>query len=156
MDITLIAAGNRMPAWVNDGYQEYARRMPRECRLKLIEIPLGQRGKSGSTQRAIDAEGKRMLDAVAAGQRVIALDVRGTPWSTPQLAAQLELWMQDGRDVALLIGGPDGLSEACLARAGQQWSLSPLTLPHPLVRVVLAEQLYRAWTITTGHPYHRD
>ena len=155
MDINLIAVGTRMPAWINEGYREYARRMPRECCLKLTEIPLGQRGKSASAQRAVEAEGKRMLEAAPAGQRVIALDVRGQSWSTAQLAAQLELWMQDGRDVALLIGGPDGLSANCLARAEQRWSLSPLTLPHPLVRVVLAEQLYRAWTVTTGHPYHR-
>jgi 23S rRNA (pseudouridine1915-N3)-methyltransferase len=155
MDINLIAVGTRMPAWINDGYREYARRMPRECCLKLTEIPPGQRTRSASVPRAIEAEGKRMLDAASPGQRVIALDVQGQGWSTRQLADQLRLWMQDGRDVALLVGGPDGLSEACLARAEQRWSLSPLTLPHPLVRVVLAEQLYRAWTVTTGHPYHR-
>ena len=144
-----------MPGWVNDGYQEYARRLPRECSLALKEIPLGQRPKSVSVERAIADEGARMLAAVSPQQRVIALDVKGRGWSTQQLAGQLELWMQDGRDVSLLVGGPDGLSQDCLARAEQCWSLSPLTLPHPLVRVLLAEQLYRAWSVTTGHPYHR-
>ncbi|MCO6411529.1 MAG: 23S rRNA (pseudouridine(1915)-N(3))-methyltransferase RlmH [Thiogranum sp.] len=155
MEINLIAAGTRMPAWINDGYREYARRMPRECHLTLTEIALGPRGKSAPTQRAVEAEGRRMLDAAAPGERVIALDVQGQDWSTEQLAGQLRMWMQDGRDVALLVGGPDGLSADCLARAEQRWSLSPLTLPHPLVRVLIAEQLYRAWTLTTGHPYHR-
>ena len=144
-----------MPSWINDGYQEYARRLPRECRLSLTEIPLGQRSKSAGPERAIAEESNRMLAAVSPRQRVIALDVKGRAWSTKQLAAQLETWLQDGRDVNLLVGGPDGLSADCLARAEQRWSLSPLTLPHPLVRVLLAEQLYRAWTVTTGHPYHR-
>jgi len=144
-----------MPGWVNDAYQEYARRLPRECSLKLVEIPLGSRAKSKPVERAIAEEGKRMLSAISEGQRVIALDVGGRGWSTEQLAEQLKLWMQDGRNVSLLIGGPDGLAGDCLERAEQRWSLSPLTLPHPLVRVLLAEQLYRAWTLTTGHPYHR-
>jgi len=155
MDINLIAVGTRMPGWVNDAYQEYARRLPRECSLKLVEIPLGSRAKSKPVERAIAEEGKRMLSAISEGQRVIALDVGGRGWSTEQLAEQLKLWMQDGRNVSLLIGGPDGLAGDCLERAEQRWSLSPLTLPHPLVRVLLAEQLYRAWTLTTGHPYHR-
>lgn len=144
-----------MPAWVNDGYREYARRLPRECSLSLKEIAPGQRSRSRAVERAISEEGTRMLAAVSPNQRVIALDVRGRSWSTEQLAGQLEIWMQDGRDVSLLVGGPDGLWEDCLARAEQRWSLSPLTLPHPLVRVLLAEQLYRAWTVTNGHPYHR-
>jgi len=155
MDIKLIAVGTRMPAWVTEGYREYARRLPHECGLQLIEIPLGQRPRSGSVQRAVAEEGKRMLAATGAGPRVIALDVTGRGWSTGQLAEQLRLWLQDGRDVALLVGGPDGLAPGCLQRAEQRWSLSPLTLPHPLVRVVLAEQLYRAWSIINGHPYHR-
>ena len=155
MDINLIAVGTRMPGWVNDAYQEYARRLPRECSLKLVEIPLGSRARSKPVERAIAEEGKRMLSAISEGQRVIALDVGGRGWSTEQLAEQLKLWMQDGRNVSLLIGGPDGLAGDCLERAEQRWSLSPLTLPHPLVRVLLAEQLYRAWTLTTGHPYHR-
>jgi len=144
-----------MPAWVNDGYREYARRMPRECRLELCEIPLGQRSKSQPVERAVQDEGQRMLASVTQRQRVIALDVRGRSWSTGQLAARLGEWLQDGRDVSLLVGGPDGLSDACLQRAESSWSLSALTLPHPLVRVLLAEQLYRAWSLANGHPYHR-
>lgn len=156
MQIRLIAAGSRMPGWVSEGFREYARRMPRECALALTEIPLGRRGKSQPVERAIDEEGRRMLSAVGERQRVIALDVAGRGWSTEQLAGQLRGWLQDGRDLSLLIGGPDGLAADCLARAELRWSLSPLTLPHPLVRVLLAEQLYRAWTLVSGHPYHRS
>jgi 23S rRNA (pseudouridine1915-N3)-methyltransferase len=156
MQIRLIAAGTRMPAWVSEGYREYARRMPRECALALTEIPLGRRGKSQPPQRAVHEEGRRMLGAVGERERVIALDVAGRGCSTEQLAGQLRDWLQDGRDLSLLIGGPDGLAAECLARADQRWSLSPLTLPHPLVRVLLAEQLYRAWTLVSGHPYHRS
>jgi 23S rRNA (pseudouridine1915-N3)-methyltransferase len=155
MNINLIAVGTRMPAWVKEGYQEYARRLPRECRLNLTEIRLGQRGGSKNPERAVAEEGKRMLAEIAPGQHVIALDVKGHSWTTEQLAGQLQRWLQDGRDVSLLVGGPDGLFAPCLERAQQCWSLSPLTLPHALVRVLLAEQLYRAWTVTVGHPYHR-
>jgi len=155
MQIHLIAVGTRMPGWVSDGYSDYARRLPHECTLNLTEIPLAQRSKSQPVSRAIDDEGKRMQAAIGANQRVIALDVEGREWSTEQLAEQLTGWMQDGRGVSLLVGGPDGLAENCLQAAGQRWSLSPLTLPHPLVRVILAEQLYRAWSLNAGHPYHR-
>jgi len=155
MQINLIAVGTRMPAWVNDGYHEYARRMPRECRMALTEIPPGQRSKAQPVERAIQEEGRRMLAALAERERVIALDVRGRSWSTEQLAGEMRDWLQDGNDISLLVGGPDGLAADCLARAGQRWSLSPLTLPHPLVRVLLAEQLYRAWSLVNGHPYHR-
>jgi 23S rRNA (pseudouridine1915-N3)-methyltransferase len=144
-----------MPAWVDEGYNEYARRMPRECRLVLNEIPLARRSKSQVVERAIKEEGQRMLAALPDRQQVIALDVKGRSWSTEQLAKQLDGWRQDGRDVSLLVGGPDGLAAECLQRADQTWSLSALTLPHPLVRVVLAEQLYRAWSLNSGHPYHR-
>ena len=155
MNISLIAIGTRMPEWVNEGYREYARRLPRECRLKLTEIPLGQRARSKTVERAVAEEGKRMLAEISPGEHVIALDVKGRNWSTEQLAVQFQQWMLAGRDISLLVGGPDGLSAPCLERAQQRWSLSPLTLPHALVRVLLAEQLYRAWTLTVGHPYHR-
>jgi 23S rRNA (pseudouridine1915-N3)-methyltransferase len=155
MNISLIAIGTRMPAWVNEGYREYARRLPRECRLKLTEIPLGQRARSKTVERAVAEEGKRMLAEISPGEHVIALDVKGRNWSTEQLAVQFQQWMLAGRGISLLVGGPDGLSAPCLERAQQRWSLSPLTLPHALVRVLLAEQLYRAWTLTVGHPYHR-
>ena len=144
-----------MPAWVKEGYREYARRLPRECRLNLTEIPLGQRGGSKNPERAVAEEGKRMLAEISPGEHVIALDVKGRNWSTEQLAVQFQQWMLAGRGISLLVGGPDGLSAPCLERAQQRWSLSPLTLPHALVRVLLAEQLYRAWTVTVGHPYHR-
>lgn len=155
MRINLIAVGTRMPAWVEAGYREYARRMPRECSLTLTEIPSGRRSKAQPVERAVGEEGKRMLAAIDDRHRVVALDVGGCSWSTEQLAVELGDWLQDGRDVSLLVGGPDGLAADCLARAARRWSLSPLTLPHPLVRVVLAEQLYRAWTLNNGHPYHR-
>lgn len=155
MQINLIAVGTRMPAWVSDGYAEYARRMPRECALVLTEIAPGQRSKAQPVARAVQEEGRRMLAAIGGRQRVIALDVAGRAWSTEQLAEAMRDWLQGGEDVALLVGGPDGLDAQCLARAGQRWSLSTLTLPHPLVRVLLAEQLYRAWSLLNGHPYHR-
>ena len=155
MQIHLIAVGTRMPAWVTSGYEEYVRRMPHECGLRLVEIPLSKRGKNRSAPQNRREEGKAMLAAIPAQATVVALDVRGKAWSTETLAARLQDWLQGGRDVALLVGGPDGLDDACLARADLRWSLSALTLPHALVRVLLAEQLYRAWTVLQGHPYHR-
>jgi 23S rRNA (pseudouridine1915-N3)-methyltransferase len=155
MQIHLIAVGTRMPAWVSSGYEEYARRLPHECRLKLVEIPLSKRHKSQSALRNRAEEGGAMLAAIPAQAGVVALEVRGKAWSTETLAERLQDWLQAGRDVALMVGGPDGLADECLARADLSWSLSPLTLPHALVRVLLAEQLYRAWSILQGHPYHR-
>lgn len=156
MQIHLIAVGNRMPAWVSEAYHEYAKRLPRECALKLVEIAPGKRGVHADVKRIVRDEGERMLAAVPRDCQVIALEVGGKPWSTAQLAVQLEGWMQSGRDTALLVGGPEGMDEACRARADQLWSLSALTLPHPLVRVILAEQIYRAWSVMVGHPYHRE
>lgn len=156
MHIHLIAVGTRMPAWVQAGFEEYAKRMPRECDLRLVEIPLAKRGKGADIQRVRDEEGEKMLAALPRDCQVLALEVDGKAWSTQQLAAQIPPWLASGRDVALLVGGPDGLAAACRERAQQAWSLSPLTLPHPLVRVVLAEQLYRAWSLYKGHPYHRQ
>ena len=156
MQIKLIAVGTRMPAWVNEGYQEYVRRMPHECNMTLTEVPLAQRSKSQAIDRAINEEGKRMLAETRAQHRVIALDVKGKQRSTPQLASELEQWLMSGDNYSLLIGGPDGIAPECLAKAERRWSLGDLTLPHPLVRIILAEQLYRAWTITVNHPYHRE
>lgn len=155
MHIHLIAVGGRMPDWVEAGYGDYARRLPRECALRLVEIAPGRRGRNADIARIVRDEGERMLAAIPRDCHVVALEVGGRAWSTPQLAAQLEDWMRNGRDVALLVGGPEGLDDACRARADQRWSLSALTLPHPLVRVVLAEALYRAWSVLSGHPYHR-
>lgn len=155
MRIRLLAVGNRMPAWVEEGYNEYARRLPPDFQLELVELTPGHRGKNADIARAIRSEGDAMLAAIGKGDRVVALDVKGRPWSTPQLAEQAAQWRMDGRNISLLVGGPDGLDPRALALADQKWSLSALTLPHPLVRVVLAEQLYRAWTVLQGHPYHK-
>lgn len=144
-----------MPAWVAQGYAEYARRLPADCALRLVEIPAGKRGKGADIVRITQQEGEKMLAAVPKWARVVALDVKGRPWSTEVLSRELDAWRHDGRDVALLVGGPEGLAPECVARAEQRWSLSNLTLPHPLVRIVVAEQLYRAWSILHNHPYHR-
>ena len=155
MKLNLLAVGTKMPAWVTDGYQEYAKRMPRECSLQLHEIIPAKRGKSGSPSQWMREEGERILAAIPDNHHVVALDVQGKSWDTEALAEQLKSWMADGRDVSLIVGGPDGITDECLKRANQRWSLSALTLPHPLVRIVLAEQLYRAWTVLQNHPYHR-
>lgn len=145
-----------MPDWVTSGYQTYAQRMPRECELVLKEIPAGRRRRNEPPTRAIAEEGDRLLAAIPANSQVLALDERGEGWRTRELAERMRDWFGSGRDVALLVGGPDGLSESCLKRSERRWSLSPLTLPHPLVRVLLAEQLYRAISLIKGHPYHRE
>ncbi len=155
MKIRLIAIGGKMPRWVTEGYNEYAKRFPAEVSFELIELPLGHRGKGADLARAKKQEGDQMLAAIPKGDRVIALEVGGKSWSTEQLAEQLESWQMDGRNVSLLVGGPEGLDGRCVAMADQKWSLSALTLPHPLVRVLLVEQLYRACTILQGHPYHK-
>jgi len=155
MRIHLFAVGTRMPAWVSTGFREYAKRLPRECSLRLVEITPGRRGKSIPVERAIGEEGQQMLAALPRDCLVVALDVQGKSWTTPVLAARLQDWMSGGRDVALLVGGADGLASDCLARADLSWSLSKLTYPHALVRIIVAEQLYRAWSINAGHPYHR-
>lgn len=143
-----------MPDWVNTAYRDYARRLPHECRLELTEIAPGKRS-GGKPERAVADEDRRICEMLAGGDDVIALAVDGKAWSTEQLAAQMRHWLADGADRALLVGGPDGLGAQSLARAQRRWSLSPLTLPHPLVRVIVAEQLFRAHSILTGHPYHR-
>jgi 23S rRNA (pseudouridine1915-N3)-methyltransferase len=153
--LRLVAAGTRMPGWVTEGFADYAGRMPRECRLELKEVALGRRSRGADVARAKAEEGERLLAASESCMR-ICLDVRGAAVDTAGLAGKLGQWLQEGQDVALLVGGPDGLSEECLAAARWRWSLSPLTLPHALVRVLVAEQLYRAWTVLSGHPYHRE
>lgn len=143
-----------MPDWVAAGFDEYAKRFPRDLPLELAEIRLAPRPRGGDTERAISAEGERML-ARAGDARVVALESGGRLLDSGALAGELDRWRRDAHDVALLIGGPDGLAPACLERAEWRWSLSPLTLPHALVRIVVAEQLYRALAILRGHPYHR-
>ncbi|MFM2486322.1 23S rRNA (pseudouridine(1915)-N(3))-methyltransferase RlmH [Celerinatantimonas yamalensis] len=156
MKIQLIAVGTKMPTWVEQGFQEYARRFPKDLALELVEIPAGKRGKNADIRRILEKEGELTLAAVGRTNRIVCLEVQGNAWDTPELATQLERWKMDGRDVSLLIGGPEGLSPECVAAAEQHWSLSNLTLPHPLVRIVVAESLYRAWSLTANHPYHRE
>jgi len=155
MHIRILAIGNKMPSWVQQGYEEYAKRFPPSCTLELVEIPAEKRTKQSDINRITQREGEKILSAIKPNNRVIALDVNGKSWSTTQLAQHLAAWHHEGRNIDLLIGGPDGLANACLEKAEMKWSLSPLTLPHPLVRILLAEQLYRALTIMQGHPYHR-
>jgi 23S rRNA (pseudouridine1915-N3)-methyltransferase len=151
----LIAAGTRLPDWVNDGFREYQKRLRTPLVLELVEIPVATRRAGENPDRAILREGENMLAAVGRDDYVVALEVEAKSMTTGQVSAWLAERMRDGRPLALLIGGPDGLSDGCRARANQSWSLSPLTLPHALVRVVLAEQIYRAMSLLAGHPYHR-
>lgn len=144
-----------MPGWVEQGYDEYARRMPPESKIKLIEINAGKRSRNSDIKRLTRQEGEKMLATIPKGAKVVALDVLGKACSTEELAEELKDWQASGQDIAILIGGPEGLADECLKVAQLKLSLSRLTLPHPLVRVVLAEQLYRASTILKGHPYHK-
>lgn len=156
MRIHLLSVGRRMPDWVNSAFADYQKRLPPECQLQLLEIEPARRGKSQSPAQARDAEAGRLLKAIPPGAQVIALDERGKSLTSAALARRMQGWLQDGRDVALLVGGADGLAESCRQRAEWHWSLSELTLPHAMVRVLLAEQLYRGWSILNNHPYHRD
>jgi 23S rRNA (pseudouridine1915-N3)-methyltransferase len=151
----LIAIGERMPAWVAAGFAEYCKRLSHELPLQLVELKPGARGKGRDDARAMADEGAAMLAALPRDAHVVALDGHGSAWSSEQLAKQLLDWRMAGRDRAFLIGGPDGHAREVLQRADQGWSLGALTLPHMLVRLVVAEQLYRAVTIVNGHPYHR-
>lgn len=144
-----------MPQWVAEGYQEYAKRLPADFSLRLVEIPAMKRSKGVDVERLTQKEGERMCAAIPVGDHVVALTERGQLWDTVQFAGQLQVWRNTASGVSLLVGGPEGLAPACLARSRQQWSLSPLTWPHPLVRILIAEQLYRAWSLLHHHPYHR-
>lgn len=156
MRLQMIAIGQKMPAWVTAGFHEYSKRMPADMSIELVEIAAEKRGKKADIQRLTEKEGERMLQAVARSARIVTLEVTGKAWTTPELAQRMTAWQHDGRDVAFLIGGPEGLAPACQNASEEQWSLSPLTLPHPLVRVVMAEALFRAWSLLTNHPYHRE
>ena len=156
MKIYLIAVGTKMPGWGSEGFNEYCKRFPRDCELILKEIPAGKRGKNADIARITEKEGEEMLAAVPHGAKIVTLDIPGKRWTTPELSKTLERWMASGQDIALLVGGPEGLSEECKAAASESWSLSPLTFPHPLVRVLVAESLYRAWSLSAGLPYHRE
>jgi len=152
--IRLLCVGTRVPEWVAEGYATFARRLPKDNALVLEQVPAARR--QSDIRRCIDDEGERLLGRISHDECVIALDERGSAWSSVVLSQKLAAWRRDGRDVVLLVGGADGLSDKCMARAGESWSLSAATLPHALVRVVVAEQIYRAWTLLTGHPYHRE
>lgn len=154
MRIHLLAVGTRMPGWVDAGVKDYARRLPPEWGFALREIPASKR-RAASPDRGVAAEGRRLLAAVPKDCYLAALHEQGKPWNTEELSARICEWRQAGRDTALMIGGPDGLTPASLERADELWSLSRLTLPHGLVRVIVVEQLYRASTLMRGHPYHR-
>ncbi|WP_413702041.1 23S rRNA (pseudouridine(1915)-N(3))-methyltransferase RlmH [Psychromonas sp. KJ10-10] len=156
MKIQLIAVGTKMPDWVEKGYQEYARRFPKDMQLELLEINAGKRGKNADIKRILKKEGQLTLDAIPKGNKIVTLEVTGKPWTTENLASEMEKWQLDARNVSLLIGGPEGLAPECIAKSEQRWSLSALTLPHPLVRIIVAESLYRAYTLTINHPYHRE
>ena len=154
MDVRLLAVGTRLPGWVEDGYRQYAERLKRDVRLTLSEIPVTPR-RGGDARTWKRGEGDRMLAEIRPADWVVALDVDGRAHSTEALGARLEFWLSQGRRVVLTVGGPDGLDERLVKRADERWSLSALTLPHGLVRVVVAEALYRAASLRAGHPYHR-
>jgi len=155
MKIELIAIGTKMPAWVEQGFTEYQRRLPKDCELILTELSMTPRTKTGNSDLWKEKDSEALLKAIPPQSLVIALDERGKHYSSEQLADRLQSWRESTQHLSLLIGGPDGLSDTCKARAAASWSLSALTLPHPLVRIIVAEQLYRAWTLLHDHPYHR-
>lgn len=154
MRARVLAAGTRLPRWIDEAYTDYAGRLTGELKMELREIPVTQR-QGNDIARARAEEGRRMLAALDPGMFVVALEVGGKAHTTEALSRWLAARLQDGRDLAFLIGGPDGLDPTCTKRADATWSLSPLTLPHGLARVVLAEALYRAFSLLKGHPYHR-
>lgn len=156
MQIRIIAIGQKMPAWVEQGAAEYLKRMPREIQVELIEIPLPSRKSRASVASLQAEESKALQIKIQPGDFTIALDEHGQQWSSKQWGAQLEQWMQNHPRVNFLIGGPDGLAAEIVQQAQQVLALGRLTMPHPLVRIVLCEQLYRAWSIVKGHPYHRE
>lgn len=156
MKLIIVSVGHKMPDWITAGFNEYAKRMPREARIELLEIKPEPRSTGKTTMQTMAAEAQRILAALPQNCRHIALDERGMQPTTRQLAAQMQDWMREGRDVAFVIGGADGLHESVKQSAQQLLALSALTLPHALVRVLLAEQLYRAHTLMHNHPYHRE
>jgi 23S rRNA (pseudouridine1915-N3)-methyltransferase len=156
MKIDIIAVGKHMPDWVNKGLNDYLQRFSSQLRCELIGIAPAKRTKNATAAQYKQQEAQRILEKIPPQHYVIALEIQGAHWDTPQLAKQLEQWRINARDVSFIIGGPDGLDESCLARANVCWSLSSLTFPHPLVRIILVEQLYRAWSLLHNHPYHRE
>ena len=156
MKLIIVSVGHKMPDWITAGFNEYAKRMPREARIELLEIKPESRSTGKTTAQIIEAEAQRILAALSRNCQRIALDERGMQPTTKQLAAQMQDWMREGGDVAFIIGGADGLHESVKQAARQMMALSSLTLPHTVVRVLLAEQLYRAHSLLHNHPYHRE
>ncbi|HEX7646940.1 MAG TPA: 23S rRNA (pseudouridine(1915)-N(3))-methyltransferase RlmH [Noviherbaspirillum sp.] len=155
MQLVIAAVGHKMPAWIETGFGEYAKRMPPECRIQLKEIKPVERSGSRTADTVMAQERVKIEAAIPKGSRIVALDERGKDLTSAQLAQLLVQWQQDGRDVTFVIGGADGLDAGFKASADMLLRISSLTLPHGMVRVMLAEQLYRAWSITQNHPYHR-
>ncbi len=155
MHIRLIAVGDRQPSWVDDAFGVYSGRLPREWKFRLDRIATVRRTKNDKSKSAMEAEGEQILAKIDPNEQVVLLDERGKQMTSPALAARLADWQADGRDLCFVIGGPDGVSPASRERANSIWSLSNLTLPHGLARVLFAEQIYRAWSLQAGHPYHR-
>ena len=156
MKLLLVSVGHKMPAWISDGFNEYAKRMPREAKIELLEIRPEPRSSGKTTAQIMEAEARRIEAVLPAGCLRIALDERGAQWTTRQLADRMQNWMSEGHDVAFIVGGADGLHPDLKNNARQLLALSALTLPHGMVRVLLAEQLYRAHTLLHNHPYHRE
>lgn len=156
MKLLIVTVGHKMPDWITTGFNEYAKRMPRETKIELLEIKPEPRTTGKTTLQIMEAEAQRILHALPANCRRIALDERGATPTTKQLASQMKDWMNEGRDVAFIIGGADGLHDSVKQSAGQLMALSAFTLPHAFVRVLLAEQLYRAYSLMHNHPYHRE
>lgn len=155
MQIELLAAGTRPPAWIREGFNEYQKRFTREWMLQLQEVPIARRTRNNTREKLKDQEGERMLSLVKPDALIVAMDRTGAQMTTEQLAKCLDGWQRDFRRLQLVIGGPDGLSKGCLDAATSTWSLSLLTFPHFLVRILVAEQLYRAWSVLKSHPYHK-
>ena len=156
MKLLIVSVGHKMPDWITAGYNEYAKRMPREAKIELLEIKPEPRSTGKTTAQIMGAEAQRIFTALPQNCLRIALDERGIQPTTRQLAAQMQDWMREGRDVAFIVGGADGLHDSINQAAQQQMALSSLTLPHAFVRVLLAEQLYRAHSLLHNHPYHRE
>lgn len=155
MKIRLITIAHKAPEWLQAGYEDYRKRLPKTYAFQLHELPLEKRQNQNNVTEAIEKEAEKLLGLCKPGDYVVALDQTGKAWTTSELALQLSNWQQSGQDINLLIGGPDGLSKRCLKRANACWSLSNLTFPHLLVRLIVVEQIYRAFTILNNHPYHR-
>ncbi|MGH1427997.1 MAG: 23S rRNA (pseudouridine(1915)-N(3))-methyltransferase RlmH [Arenicella sp.] len=155
MKVSLIAVGTKMPKWVTTAYEEYQKRLPKQCSLELVEIAAKHRGKNADIPRILRDEAQAIRQALSDHQKVIVLDRKGQHITTEKLADNLQGWIDDNQDIALIIGGPEGVDPQMLAEAEQKWSLSAMTFAHPIVRVMVAEQVYRAWSIIAGLPYHR-